>query len=308
MSTRTVSASRIFEMSFLMRLQNDEFPQLVNNIISVVKEDALSGEDQLSQAFFRLKTHEVDSIKEIRYYTQKHPLTAELNRRAEQRREHLYSLRYRVQAGMLSQKEEERQHALQLDNWLEPNKGKFAYPGVERQSRLVHNLAEALNAEEEKATALDALGLREIFEHLLNASVEMESLFRQRNKDMVRERERVKNLRKEIYVDLRSFLNVLESAARLEESPDGIYKQWVAEISKFMEHYRREYEKRRSLRKKRKGKQSVKKKSEPNKKEEPKPEQQESAENEQIDDEENEQSDDSGDAIDEAPEGEAVSG
>ena len=217
-------------------LRHNEFGQLISNIIAVPAVADIV-DSQLADAFMRLKGQE-SRLQDVRYMNRDHALTAILQQDAQKRREHLVSLRTSILAGVYSEKSDERLAAAVLQRWIKPERQRFVYPGLEIQSRLVSDLNSAKEQDSSIGQALDTLALSELFAHIVSETAVIEGNFRQRNTELSERSARVKEIRQEIFRDLKIFLQSLETAVNLDESGQSPCHSWYSNISRHLEYYR----------------------------------------------------------------------
>ncbi len=235
-------------LGFIQRLRHNEFGQLIHNIIEIPSNDEIE-EPELIDAYYEIKSKS-DKLSDVRIYSRKHELSDVLIKDASKRREHLSSLMMSIQAEGISVSPERRSAASVLYLWVRPVRRLFSYPGIELQSRLVKDLHSARLHNDLIDSSLELLGLDEHFEYILNETSTIEENFRKRNNDLAAMTLNVKELRKEIYIALQTFVSYVEFSVNRHKNDSHISHRWFRELEELLDYYQRRLKSRVTTRNK----------------------------------------------------------
>lgn len=230
---------KTLQIGFMNRLRNNEFSQLVSNIISIIdEEDFESGLDSQLTSLLGSLVNLNTPLKNVRNYSRKHHLTEVLSQQVLQRHEHFKYLKSSIDTAHLSSVEEQREAAKLLQEWIRVQKYHFRSPKIEIQSRLTHDLAGAVNENEDVYDALKELDLLDHFLHILSETKAIEENFRKRNDDLAALTTNVEQTKRLIYSRLRLFVRQVEVLVNQNPDENPNVLEWFAQIEQHLDYYR----------------------------------------------------------------------
>ena len=237
-----------FKTSFIGRLSNDEFPQLVLQLIEVM--DEYPCDDSLIQsAFHRLRAH-TSALSRVKNNYNYHQLTSEIEVLAGKRLRSFALIRASAHANSLSTQSEVRDWAKNVTDWLRPYHNKWRRPLIDRQTQYTANMQQALNESEPLAEALTKLGLTREFEAMMRINSEIEEKFMIRVTDVAANRRDIQAIREDILKDLQNMLTLIQCADQMNSAPDENLRTLIGRLHELISSYHRRYKTRETIRRK----------------------------------------------------------
>lgn len=221
--------------SFLMRLNNQEFPQAFKEICSLYDEEQIEVM-YVKESLIRLKAHEayLQFVWEMR---NPHRLTKVLRQQNKDRKDNLVSLRARIKATKQSPIASEREAAQILYLWINKHRKHIYSQSTIIMERLVDNLQTEVRHDERISAALTELHLSSVLSSIVVLTMDITENVNTRHKENEKNKQKIDKIKRAAYSDLISFLKSLQTAVNLEDPKEGFYWGFETEIYSRFDKY-----------------------------------------------------------------------
>lgn len=237
-----------FKTSFIGRLSNDEFPQLVLQLIEVMDEYPCDY-SLIQSAFDRLRAH-TSALSRVMNNYNYHPLTSEIDVLAGKRLRSFALIRGSARANSFSTQSDVREWAMIVTDWLRPYHNKWRRPLIDRQTQYTANMQQALYESETLAEALTKLGLAREFEAMVQLNRDIEEKFMIRIADVAANRRDMQAIREGIMKDLQNMLIAIQCTDQMNSTPDENLRTLIGRLRELISSYHRRYKIRETKRRK----------------------------------------------------------
>lgn len=229
----------MFKVSFLNKLTNQEFPELVNNIVSI------KNADDVDVYFVKAKLEKVlshnDELKFVMKMRNPHPLTEPLQNNKNLRKRYLISLNGRIRSSFHSPIAEEKIAAKVLIMWMNKHRKHLYKASVVLQNRMVDNMITDMELNSDIGDSLTALGLLPVFESIQDITQIIRDDFTQRNEEQAAAVLKALEIRRKVYASLVELLKTIDIALSMEEVGEHFFLDYSREINQYLDLYRATY-------------------------------------------------------------------
>lgn len=216
----------------MLRLRNQEFPDVFRAICSVLERDEIS-ETYLAE-FLEIAKAKKDELGLLKNMKMKHPITKTIGNLTRDRYDYLLSFRGRITNGLRSPLEAEREGAEVLAMWLDRYRAYFKLPRTSEQNTLVGQMEDDLDTNSTLSAALEDLGLTAIFNSIKLTTDEIELSFDMRSKDKEAQRIMARDVRNEAYEAMKRLINALDMAIEQNNENSEKYIGYWNEIGEIL--------------------------------------------------------------------------
>lgn len=229
----------MFKTSFINKLTNQEFPELVNNILSI------KNVEEVDVDFVKTKLEEAlshdDELKFVMKMRNPHPLTEVLENDKNIRKKYLVGLNGRIRSSFHTPIEEEKSAAKVLLRWMNKHREHLHKPSVILQNRMVDNMTTDMELNGEIGEALTTLGLLPVFESIKDLTQSIRDNFSQRTEEQAANVLKAKEIRRKVYGSLAELLKAVDVALSMEEPEESFFLDYSREIIRYLDMYRTIY-------------------------------------------------------------------
>ncbi len=234
-------------VSVLTRLRNQEFPDAINTIYSLLEEEEIEVV-YIKECYAVLKA-QLPKLNTLRNNKLIHPLTEVIVEEKALRFDYLQVMRSKVNLALRSPIVKEREAAKRLKLWLHGHRLYYTSRSELNQSSMVgfmnNDLAEIETLTEDLTTVGASTHLNAILS--LDASIKMKHL--QRTKELGEAKLRDDALRSAVYKDVKTLFNAIEMALKLKNGVDAFHMGVIRNINSYLLQFYIVYESRKTRKK-----------------------------------------------------------
>ncbi|MDD4730119.1 MAG: DUF6261 family protein [Dysgonamonadaceae bacterium] len=236
-----------FNFGFLWGLRNDEFPEVYNQLSSVIEVESV--EDVNVKAFLEGVISHLDEVDLVMKMRNPHPLTEVLDNQIRLRKDYLVSLRGKVNASLKSPIETERKAAKVLLRWINKHCKNIYTPSINVYNRMIKNMMTDYNLSLDTQEALSDLGVSNVWDSIVAITQEIDANHSVRTREKSADVKKAAVIRRNAYHALKMYLRAIELALSLEQPGDHFYLDCSRIIDNYLEQYRTRYLSRTTRRK-----------------------------------------------------------
>ncbi len=226
---------RKLNISYLIRLRNQEFPEAYGTICSILERTEMT-EEYVAACFENAKAHK-NKLGYLKNMKVKHHLSRIIRELNNDRQDYFLSLKGRVTYNLRSPNETERQGAKVLSLWLEGYREYLSIPRIHEQNLLVDQLSDDIETKARIGTAMREAGVMEIFESIELITSDIRTAYLQRSQEKEAQSRKVRALKSEAYVAMKTLLNAIGMAIELKSEDSDMYVGYWNEISRVLDQF-----------------------------------------------------------------------
>lgn len=234
-------------ISGLSNLRNQEFPDALASIITILESDVVTEEYVLE--CLNVAKAKRDKLGLLKSRRKGHPLSATLRELNYNRHDYLLSFKGKINYGLKSPIETERKAAKVLNVWLDRYNEHLSSAKIHEQNTLVDQLADDVDTNDYLAEALNDAGLMNAFDSIKMITIEIREVFHDRSKDREEHKRKAYDRRRDAYEAIKMLLNSLEMAIKLKSENSDIYVGYWNEISRLLDRFNAKVQSRVTRRK-----------------------------------------------------------
>lgn len=222
-------------ISYLIRLRNQQFPEAYGTICSILERNEIT-EEYVTACFENVKAQR-QKLGFLQNMKVKHHLSGTISELNNDRQDYFLSLKGRVASNLRSPNETERKAAKVLDLWLEGYREFLSTPRILEQNLLVDQLSEDIETQARIGTAMREAGVMEIFESIELITADIRTAYLQRSQEKEAQSRKANALRSEAYAAMKTLLNGIGMAIDLKSEDSAMYVGYWNEISTVLDQF-----------------------------------------------------------------------
>lgn len=193
-------------------------------------------EEYVAACFENAKAHK-NKLGYLKNMKVKHHLSRIIRELNSDRQDYFLSLKGRVTYNLRSPNETERQGAKVLSLWLEGYREYLSIPRIHEQNLLVDQLSDDIETKARIGTAMREAGVMEIFESIELITSDIRTAYLQRSQEKEAQSRKVRALKSEAYVAMKTLLNAIGMAIELKSEDSDMYVGYWNEISRVLDQF-----------------------------------------------------------------------
>lgn len=238
------SMTEKINLSHLIKLQNQKFPVAYSAICSILEESETSTE--YLTACLGLAKAKQKKLGLLTKRNGRHPLTATIRELNRERHQYFLSLRGSVNNASRLPFSESREAAKVLDAWLYNYQAFINTYRIDDQTNLANQLTQDLNNYPKIAQAMETLNLTQVLASIGVITDSIKEAKEERSIDRDTQRRIALELRRDAYEVLKTLINALDLAIKLDDENSATYKGYWNRIVRMVDDYNAVSESRRT--------------------------------------------------------------
>lgn len=222
-------------ISYLNKLRNQTFPVAYASILSTLEESVIT-EEYLTECL-ELANAKQDELGFLENKRAKHPLTKIISELIKDRHDYFLSLKGSVTNALKSPIQANREAAKLLAAWLERYQEYLKTPRMYEQTNLMNQLNQDIERYDNISEGMATLNQVEVFDSIKLITREIQQKLRERSKDRQSQTRMVNVLRREALEALKTLMNALDMAIKLNSENSTIYLGYWNEIVRTLDEF-----------------------------------------------------------------------
>lgn len=225
-----------FKASHLMRLNNQEFLVIYDEILEVFKGEEITVE-YVTKALEGVSS-ETNKLVVLRDMNRKHHLTESIEAKKLLRFDYFSVFTSSVRTALKSPFEANREAAEVLNKWLEPYKRSLHTPLLAKQTSIVKLMTDEIENLSRLSEAITTLSMLELWQTINAVNTEIRASMTLRTKERAAERREAREVRRAAYAKMMVFLNSIEMVLNLNDGNTDVYMRYAKEVNEILDYYR----------------------------------------------------------------------
>lgn len=219
-------------ISFLKSVRNHEFFVTYTQITDMIITEGLTS--KLVVPLLQRVVNHGTKLRELNSEPSKHPLSEQIEDQSMALRHIMRALKASIDALNQSNESENRTDRTVLKYWILTERADIVSWNKSRQMKAVQSLSDTIAWDERVGTALEVMGLRNLFDQGVIAYEAMKSMMMCRIDDWAEQKSKREGLRMDIIYDLRLLLRVIEGFANMESPVQEEYYNLALRLNKVL--------------------------------------------------------------------------